>query len=92
MKRKKIVLNKILLFIILFFVIVSSFSLCKTIPDLKRLNQAYTEQLEVCNEQTERQKQLKNITDEEKEEMIEEKARSEGYAYPDDTVFYDISE
>lgn len=91
MKKDKKTLDYILLFIIVFALLFTGFSLLKNIPELQRLNIEYNEQYSICQNYTEEQKKLKSITNDDKRVLAEQKARSDGYSYPDDTVFYDIS-
>lgn len=90
MKKDKQTFDYVLLFIILFTLLFTSFSLLKNVPELQSLNVEYNEQYSIYQNYIEEQKKLKSITDDDKRTLAEQKARDDGYSCPDDTVFYDI--
>lgn len=96
MKKEKIKkknydkLNNIIVFVLILSVLYLTFCTITTVPEIRMLNKNY-ESLMLLNEEYKLEnKKLINYTDAEKKEMAEIKARSEGYVYPQEIIYYDI--
>lgn len=79
-----------LLFVIMFVMLITSLSLCRNIPKLVKLNEAYNQELVVYKNNTKEQEKLLAINEDDKKELAKDKARKSGYSLPDDIVFYDV--
>lgn len=58
---------------------------------LQYLNNEYEQEYSLNTELVQEQDKLRNITEEEKKVLAEIKARSEGYSYIGDIIYYDIN-
>lgn len=60
-------------------------------PKLRYLNNEYKQEYSLNTELIQEQDKFRNITEEEKKVLAEMKARTEGYSYIGDIVYYDVN-
>ncbi|MGN0006360.1 MAG: hypothetical protein ACI37Z_10400 [Candidatus Gastranaerophilaceae bacterium] len=60
-------------------------------PKLQYLNNEYKQEYSLNTELIQEQDKFRNITEEEKKILAEMKARTEGYSYIGDIVYYDVN-
>lgn len=90
-KKKYITLERVLLVVVVCSVIFSFASLNVNLPKLHRLKETCYEQTQIYEERMKEQKRLKSVTEAEKKILAEEKARKDGYSFPNDIIFYNVS-
>ncbi|MGN0534111.1 MAG: septum formation initiator family protein [Eubacterium sp.] len=89
--KKKLFLGAMALIVVSAFVFLT-FTLVKNSSDINRLQVQKQELVAQCDEQQEKNDELKAVLDSDnKDSYIEQKAREKGYAKSNEIVFYDIS-
>lgn len=92
-KNKNIfkVVNNILVIVLILSLFYLIYTGVTVLPKIDKLNHQYQEALIINEQYIEKQEIYNNFTPEEKRKMAEEKARQDGYAYPDEKIFYNIN-